>query len=182
MKNKILLSTGLALALVLSGGAYHQAKAVTTAGDVEATILQAITLTAVDDLDFGNIIAGTSLTNVAIVPVTGARSITNAGDATLAGGGGENDGTFNLDGSDTVTVTIDVPADGTVTVTSGANSMPVDAFRWGYNGAGNTLGDGTVALAAGGPHVLSIGATLGVGNAQAAGTYTGTYNVTVNYQ
>ncbi|QQG36911.1 MAG: DUF4402 domain-containing protein [Micavibrio aeruginosavorus] len=183
MTKRILLTTGLAVLALGALGISHQARAVSDTGDIEATIVQPITFTAVDTLDFGNIAAPTAGTNtVVIAPNTGARTLAGGGDGLLIAGGGEQDGTFNLDGEDTLTVDIDVPADGTVTVTSGANTMNVDVFTWAYDGGGATTGDGSVALAVGGPDVLSVGATLSVGTAQAAGTYTGTYTVDVTYQ
>ena len=177
MNKKILLGTGLALTLVLAAG-IQEASAVTESGLIEAVILNAITLTAVDDLQFGTIATGAAPSEVTVAPVTGIRTL-DSGDAVLSGGT-VADGTFNLDGTDGVTVTIDVPASDTVD--SGGDSMNVIDFAWDYNGGGVTVGDGTVALAAGGPHVLSIGATLQLVGSQPAGTYTGSYDVTVNYQ
>ena len=128
MNKKILLSATAVITMTFMAG-IHQAEAITTSGSIDAVILEAITLTAGDTLDFGNIIAGTALSTVVIAPVTGARTL-GSGDAVLAAGGGEQDGTFNLDGTDNATVTIDVPANGTVQVSSGGNDMDVDAFTW----------------------------------------------------
>lgn len=180
MKTKFLLAAGLA-AVTFAGVGAHKAMAITTSGNIEATILEAITLAAVDTLDFGRIAPGTIDTVVYVAATTGARSIT-AGDGTLVAGGGEQDGTFNLDGSDGLTVTIDVPADATVTVTNGTDTLEVDSFEWSYDGGATTVGDGTVVLAVGGPDVLSVGAELTVEALDSAGTYTGTFDVTVDYQ
>lgn len=183
MKTKILLATGAALVALGTFGASHQAEAITTNGTVDAVIVQALTLTAVDDLDFGNIAAGTGVSEVTIAPASGARTL-DAGDAVLIGGGTPQDGTFNLDGEDGLLVTIDLPANGDITVASGPNTMAVDDFTYDYDaGADAGVGDGTnVPLSVGGPHTLSIGATLFVGAAQAAGTYTSTFPVTVTYE
>jgi type 1 fimbria pilin len=51
--------------------------------------------------------------------------------------------------------------------------MTVDTFT------SNPSGTGTLS---GGAQTLNVGATLHVAGAQAAGNYTGTYNVTVAYQ
>ena len=178
MNKKILLGTGLALTLVLAASVYQKAFAITASGDIEAVILDAISLTPGDDLQFGTIVTGAAPSEVTIAPVTGTRTL-DSGDAVLSGGT-VGDGTFDLNGTATYPVTIDVPASDTVT--SGANSMNVIDFAWSYNGGAVTVGDGTATLAAAGPHVLSIGATLQLVGSQPAGTYTGSYDVTVNYQ
>jgi len=68
---------------------------------------------------------------------------------------------------------ITLPANGTVTVNSGSFSMDVDTF--GHNQGSQPVLDGA------GERVFLVGATLRVGANQPAGTYTGTYNVTVTY-
>lgn len=181
MKTRILLTTALAVVALGAVGMSQHVNAATGTGDVDARIVQPITITAVDDLKFGDIAAGTGADTVTIAPITGNRT-KGAGDAVLINGGGEQDGTFDLDGEDGLTVTIDVPADGDVVVTSGGDTMAVNTFTWSYDGGGVTTGDGTTVLAVGGPDVLSIGATLSVGAAQPAGTYTDTFDVIVNYQ
>ena len=180
MKTKLLLAAGLA-AVTFAGVGAHKAMAITTNGNIEANILAAITLTAVDTLDFGRISPGTINTVVYVAATTGTRSIT-AGDGTLVAGGGEQDGTFNLDGSDGLTVTINVPANGAITVTNGTHTLEVDDFEWSYDGGATTVGDGTAVLAVGGPDILSVGAKVTVGAADSAGTYTGTFPVIVDYQ
>jgi spore coat protein U-like protein len=55
-------------------------------------------------------------------------------------------------------------------------------FEWSYDGGATTVGDGTAVLAVGGPDILSVGAEVTVGAADPAGTYTGTFPVTVDYQ
>jgi hypothetical protein len=45
-----------------------------------------------------------------------------------------------------------------------------------------TLSNATATLSAGGTTNFTVGGTLTVGASQAAGVYTGTYTVNVNYQ
>ena len=177
MNKKILLGTGLALTLVLAAGSYHQAFAITSSGGIDAIILEAITLTPVDDLDFGTITSGSTASEVTIAPITGTRSL-DSGDAVLSGGT-PADGTFTLDGEDAAIVVVDIPVSDTVV--DGANSMNVINFTWSYNGGPVQTADGPATLAAG-AQTLSIGATLQIAGPQAAGTYAGSYDVTVNYQ
>lgn len=183
MSKRFLMGTCMALIVFGALASAHKAYAVTENGSIEAVILEPIVLSAADTLDFGDISPGTAASTVTIAPGTGARTLAS-GDAQLVAGGGEQDGTFNLDGADGEIVTIDVPADGSITVLSGADSMDVDGFTWTYNGGAATVGDGTATLAVGGApgHTLSVGATISVTNTQAAGTYTGSFPVTVLYQ
>jgi Mat/Ecp fimbriae major subunit len=70
----------------------------------------------------------------------------------------------------------------TITLTSGANTMTVNALtrRYGADGtAGVTTGAG--AFTATGVATVLMAGTLAVGANQAAGTYAGTMAVTVDY-
>lgn len=66
-----------------------------------------------------------------------------------------------------------LPANGTVTMTSGANRMAVNNFVASGPGGG-TLPSGT--------HTLSVGATLQVAPNQPRGNYTGLFPVILEYQ
>ena len=77
--------------------------------------------------------------------------------------------TFAVAGAANQAFTVTLPAD--TTLTSGGNSMTVDTFT---QSAGTNL-DGSGAA------TIDIGATLNVGVNQADGNYTGTYDVTVDY-
>lgn len=166
--------------LLFLAGPTIPAQAVTLSGDVQATILNALSFTKQDALDFGSISAGTTASVVRIAPNSGARSQLAGGTATLVTGGSEADGTFLLDGDGGLTVVINVPA--STNVISGLESMLVDNFIWSYNGGGVQSGTDTATLANPGPATLSIGADLHVDANQAVGVYSGTYSVTVNYQ
>ena len=58
------------------------------------------------------------------------------------------------------------------TLSSGGNTMTVDTF---------THDAGASPSLAGGSDAFNVGATLNVGATQVAGTYSGTFAVTVNY-
>ena len=81
---------------------------------------------------------------------------------------------FNVTGANNFTYTITLPAVAT-TVTSGGNTMTVNAFT--------STPSGTGTLSGAGAQTIDVGATLNVGISQAAGTYvSGTpFTVTVNY-
>jgi hypothetical protein len=79
-------------------------------------------------------------------------------------------GVFTVTGAAGIGFSITLPA--TATITSGVNTMTVNAFTSTPSGTG-TLVAGTATV--------NVGATLNVAANQVAGSYTGTYPVTVNY-
>lgn len=68
---------------------------------------------------------------------------------------------------------IGLPADGTVTLTSGTSSMAVRGFTSTPSGSSPMTG---------GSLQFTVGATLVVGANQPAGNYSGTFSVTMSYQ
>jgi hypothetical protein len=80
--------------------------------------------------------------------------------------------TFDLEGESGNDVIITLPA--STTITNGTQTMLVDNFV--------SDPDDTNPVTLGGtPTVLSVGATLNVAANQASGTYTGTFDVSINY-
>jgi spore coat protein U-like protein len=181
-------------------GAAGSAQAASTNVPVSATVMPPITVSEPGDLRFGSIAAvatagtvvvGVGTTIPATAPTTAAPI--QAGTRTSTGGvimiGGGTCSATVLCGAGSIQIqgpvsgsfsTVTLPA--TVTLTSGANTMTVGTLtrRYGPTGvAGVTTGAG--AFSAGGAAVLVIGGTLAVGANQAAGTYTGTMAVTVDY-
>jgi hypothetical protein len=94
----------------------------------------------------------------------------------------ENDtnGSFNVTGASNTAYTIALPADGVVTMTTGAGgadrTIAVNTFRsFPLEGANGLLGPG-------GTQLLLVGATrAALPDTQVPGNYTGTYTVTVVY-
>ncbi len=176
---KIYLGAAVAGLALLVTAAGTPSQAITAQGDVQANIISSLSFTKVDTLDFGSIMSDTAGSVVRIEPNTGARTLVS-GTGTLVTGGTEGDGTFSLDGVSAMDVFIDIPA--SATVVNGSHNMTVSNFVWSYNGDTPSSVDGVVTLGLLGPLFLSIGADLTVAANQAAGLYTGTYSVTVNYQ
>ncbi len=123
-------------------------------------------------MEFGNLNVGATGGTAVITPA-GVRSVT--GDVTMpATTGTVNAASFTVSGTANFGYSITLPAAAT-TLTSGANTMTVNTWT------SSPTPTGTIGV--GGTQVLTVGATLTVGGAQAAGTYTsGTpFTVTVNY-
>lgn len=145
-------------------GIQSAAHAATASATGAANILSPITITKTSDLDFGKIIAGASASTVTL---TGAGVLTCGAGLTCSGT--YNAAAFTVAGANGEVVT--VASDASVTLVNGANNMIA------------TLTPSTPSLTlAGGSGNFNVGGVLAVGASQAAGAYTGTFNVTVNYQ
>lgn len=136
-------------------------------GSATSTVVAPITIAAGDDLAFGSI-APTASAGTVVLSTAGARSNTNVD---LLTGGTVTAATFTVGGGANAAYSITLPT--SATLTSGANNMTVNSFVHSEGGSPTIDGSGS------GP--IQVGATLQVGANQAAGSYTGTYQVTVSY-
>jgi len=137
------------------------------AGIIASKVWAVVNITNTMGLAFGSFAAGTGGT-VTISPA-GARSRTGG---VLLVTSTFNAASFNVTrvtGSPNQTYTITLPANGTVTITSGANTMPVNNFVSNPSGSGRLMG---------GIQVLTVGATLTVAAGKPPGNYSGTFSVT----
>lgn len=131
---------------------------------------KALTIANTQSLQFGDILAAGSGT-VTISP-TGARSST--GGAIAAGGVSSPAifGASTLAGCASLGHSLLLPA--SINLTSGGNTMTVDTFA-------SALSVPTLVDAAGAGQV-GVGATLHVGNQQAAGNYSGQFLIEIVFQ
>lgn len=138
-----------------------------------ATIVKAISIDKVTDLQFGKIIAASTAGQVAIQK-DGSRTIA-AGDVALFDqGSDEQAASFKTIGSPGATYSLVLPEDESVSLTGpeGSDPMTIEGF---VHSATGTL-DATT-----GEETFNVGATLNVGADQAPGQYTGTFTVTAAY-
>lgn len=169
MKKLTVVALALA-ALTLGTYSFAAQNTATGTGTANARIITAISIVPGTALNFGDVVPS-AVAGTVSVDAAGVR--TSAGGATLGSATGVAAGAFTVNGQANATYAITLPANGVVTVASGANTMNVNNF------VSNPAGTGT--LSAGGSQALAVGATLSVGISQAAGSYTGTYQVTVAY-
>lgn len=155
--------TAAAFAFALLAAPSHGAS---TSGSASVKVLQAVTVAKGADLDFGKVIPGTAAATVRIAE-DGTRTcgtgLTCIGTPTAA--------LFNITGTtgETVGVTIAVAR---INLTSGsAPAMTVDLA---------TTTPSVVMVA--GKGSFKVSGLLTVGANQAAGAYTGTFTVNVDYQ
>lgn len=165
----VLAAAAVAVIAAYSNQAAAQATATSSA---DAVIATPITLTNTAGLNFGTILAGTAASTVQMTAAASPTRTVTGGDASLIAST-ISAATFTVDGNAGQTYAITLPADGSVTITSGANTMSINGFTHS-EGATPTL-SGTP------PDTIHVGATLSVGANQAAGTYTGSFDVTVAY-
>jgi len=162
-KFKTVLAASVLASAMFSGAAH----AATETASAEAEIIVAVELSAVSALDMGLVAVGANGGTVTLDETSGAR--TCSADLTCVGG--STRGSFqvtNADDGSLVDITVDAStvltgagADMTLTLTPSATSITFDA----------------AAL-----ETIFVGGDLAVNAAQAAGVYTGTYNVSADYQ
>ena len=160
---RCLAVAGLGLGLGLCNSA---ANAGTVTGHANAEILPAISISEDTQMNFGKIAVDTSAQNV---PISAAGAITCPSQYTCTGTPAA--GGFTATGQPSTAVTISFSSGDTLT--GAGDPMALGTF---VHSAG-----GSPALGAGGTLAFNVGATLAVGASQAAGSYAGTYTVTVNY-
>lgn len=134
------------------------------------TPVTAIAISNSQALAFGKFAAGSG-GSVAVGP-SGARSAT--GSVVLLSSSGGSAAQFTISGDANFTYSISLPANGTVVLTnSGGQTMSLSNFSSSPIAFGQLSGIGR--------QTVSVGATLNVANNQPTGAYTGTFQVTVNY-
>ena len=158
-----------AILLVLSAfagrSAYASNTATATAG---LTLVNAITISLMSNLNFGYVVPGGTSGTVVIAPqLTLIRS--SAGGVVLGNAGSAGAARFWASGGPAGS-TFSITLPGSITITDGTNNMTVNTFT--------SLPVSTSTL----PNDVYVGATLQVGANQAfLGPFTGSFNVTVNY-
>jgi len=160
----------LTIAVVMfafSASAFSQLTASATAS---AVIIAPLSIAKDVDLHFGTAWRGAALGTVVLTPA-GVRSAT--GGVTLSGlAPAATVASFTISGEPTRAITITLPS-ADVTITDGTNNMIVNTFVSNPAGGAYTLTGPTT--------VLTVGATLNVAANQPSGAYTGSFNVSVNY-
>lgn len=155
--------TGVALAaFAMNASAAHAAS---TTGTAKAKILRQITLTNTSDLQYATIISGATASTVAVSTaggVTCGTGLTCTGTTSAAN--------FNIAGTN-----------GAVVLVGGDSSVTLNGSLGGTMTSSLSYSATNVTLTAAGGS-FQVGGTLSVGANQASGDYSGTFNVTANYQ
>src|SRR3954469_25059606 len=172
MKN-IFKSIAIATVVIASSNvSFAQAADVASAS---ATIITPISITKTVDMNFGNVAVSATIAGTTVLAPAGTRTTGGAGGVTLpATTGTVAAASFTVSGQGSYTYAITLPSSCTITDAS-SHTMTVNAFTSSPATTGTLNGSGT--------QTLTVGATLNVAAAQAAGSYTNAAGVpvTVNY-
>lgn len=160
------LKSVIALAAVAAAMTAGSAMAADATGTANASIVQAIAISEDTQMSFGSVSPSTTASGTVVLSATGGTTDSNV---TRLSGGTAAAGAFTVTGGTGATYALTLPASD-VTLTSGGDTMTAGSFT--SNSSGTLTG---------GSESFGVGATLNVGISQAAGTYTGSYTVTVNY-
>ncbi|MEI7788319.1 MAG: DUF4402 domain-containing protein [Chlorobiaceae bacterium] len=173
MKNKI-IALSCTVAMLVFGSEANAATSNTASANASATILTPIALTNTTPLAFGTIVPSTSAGTVTVA-TNGTRSGANVVLISTASTNGtaSSAAAFDITGENSKIYSVTLPADNTVNITSGNDRMVVNSFTSDVATGGNKL--------TGGKDNFHVGGTLLVGASQAAGTYSGTFSVTAQY-
>ncbi len=161
-KIKFAVAGSIAAAAMVSGAAH----AATETVGADAEIIEAVTLGTPTDIDFGTIAADATGGTVSIAASSGAT----ASCATLTCVGSSNPGDIVVTSASGQTVAVTMPT-GAVTLTSaGGDTMSM------------TPSVSQTSFTSTGSDTLYFGGSLTVAANQAAGAYSGSFNVDVDYQ
>lgn len=153
-------------------GLTQPVQAQSATGDTTATVNTAIEITKNADLDFGDFVPGTTNSLFRLNPRNGNLN-QRSGDA-IAIGGGHDAASFTVSGTPFLRVRITRGQNRIFIVRDGGTErMRINRFR--FDGRRRFLD-------ASGEATYRVGGQLRVGANQAAGTYRGTFDVTVDYQ
>jgi hypothetical protein len=161
---------GTALAAVPAAAQSSATASATSTSRITAPI----TLTKDTDLAFGTVVrtSDANSNTVTINETTGARTITGAGSGALVASTTSR-ATYSVSGEGGQTFAITVP--GTVVMTSGANNLTVNLTG---SAASGTLSG---SLGSAGSATFGVGGNFSLGQSQASGAYSGSFNTTVAY-
>ena len=168
----------IAAIFVIATFAADEASAQTsaTAANVpaSATIASAMGITKTVDLSFGSVSPAAGSVSTLILDEADGRTV--AGGAALVLGGTVTSASFDVTGDNNATYAFTDP--GGITLNDGGvNNMTVNT----WTALSVTSGTSTLTLDGTGADTMTLGATLNMLAAQPAGDYTGTFNLTIDY-
>ena len=164
----------LAASVAVASPAFAQSVTASAQAEARGLVLQPLTLTRVDDLDFGTVIASAVAGQVTINEDTGARSVSGGvlGVPTAPGQRGLFAGAGTA--GQQVDLTLTPPAGGVLV--SGANFLTVSAMVLDNGNSTTRTIDVTGAFQVG------VGGTFDIAASQPNGLYAADFDLTAEYQ
>ena len=176
MRFKLCLAV-LAATTAFATPAFAQSVTASATAEARGLVLQPLTLTKVDDLDFGTVLASAALGTVTIDADTGNR--TSSGGVTQVASNNGQRAVFAGAGTagQLVTLTLSPPtANLLVSTTNSADTILVSSLVL-ENGNANSLNIGL-----GGTFQVGVGGTFDIAANQPNGFYKADFNLTADYQ
>ena len=169
--NSLFKLASLLFILTTSIASYGQS----ATASASATLVEAMAMVKVTDLNFGTMTVPTGASTV-VLSTSNTRTVASGDVTLLSNTPSSSVATFTVTGGGSMSYTITLPNSVTITETTGnTNTMTVSNFTSSSSNGSYTL-DGT------GTDLISVGATLSLGTDEIAGTYTGTFTVSVAYE
>lgn len=179
MRSKLTLA---ALAATAAFASPAMAQTVSTAtAEARGTILQPLTLTQVQDLDFGTVLSSATAGTVTIDANTGARSVSGGvtGIALDLGQRAEFAGVGT--NGQLVEITLTPPAGNILNRVGGGATILVNTWDLDGGAANDTFQTRTISDV-NGAFLVGVGAQFAVAASQMNGLYTANFDVTAEYQ
>ena len=165
---KKILATAGALAVLAMTTSPAQAASPTQQATATAKIYTPLSITFARNLSFGVIVLNNTTFAAEAVSVNAAGAVTCGAAINMTCSGTPSSAGYTLAGSANAVVQVTSPG---FNLTSGTNSL---AFTPSF--------PATVTLSGTGTGTLDLGGSINVAGATPEGVYTGTFNVTANYQ
>lgn len=159
----------LVLIALITGTTFAQNSDLATA-NASAEIISAITISKTTDMDFG-MVANNATTGGTVI-LDNAATTGRTGSADIITASAFQNAVFTINAENLYTYSISLPTSNITLSDGGTNTMTVNGFN-------DNLGGSSTGTSA--DQTLYVGATLNVGANQAVGNYTGTFDVSVNY-
>lgn len=179
MRTKITLAA-LAATAAFATPAMAQTTATATA-EARGTVLQPLTLTQMQDLDFGTVLSSAAAGTVTINADTGARTVAGGVTAIALDVGQRAEfagvGTLNQ----VVQITLVPPAGNLLNRVGGGATVLVNQWDLDGGAANDTFQNRTIT-ASSGAFLVGVGAEFAIGVNQMNGLYTANFDVTAQYQ
>lgn len=162
---KVITMIAIAMVAFLSNNAVAQENT-----EVGANIVEAMGITEGASMHFGTMTIPSAALTIDLA-VDGSVSTVSSAISLLAQAPVSKAASYDVTGVADATFTVTLPANGVVTITGNGDPMAVSDFVTSTTGTLDGSGDAS----------FTVGATLNVADAQAAGAYLGTFDVSVSY-
>lgn len=146
--------------------------------DADAVVIRPLSLVPVEDLNFGNLIAGPT-PGTAVVSTAGVR--TTSGGVTAAGGTVSNAEFQGLGSPGRFVFVSTASSTYTLTRSGGGGTMTMNQLTLQADNLTPRFFPGLFQINTSDVIILRVGATLNVGANQPGGVYVGTFPMTINY-